>query len=151
MLDNFDQLIAVHGLALQGVFPTKDDPGVPWMYTVGLTLNESDAFCYEIAATGMTNEMPNYIHSLLEDMDAFFPLNERVPNIAGNGFDLWFREISLFDEDYPLSMARRYPQERGLPIPTKAVQMVWPDKENRFPWEPGYDYENFLQPLIREP
>lgn len=37
----------------------------------------------------------------------------------------------------------------SMPNPYPAMQMVWPDREGRFPWEPGYDNCFLkLQPLL---
>ena len=75
-----------------------------------------------------------------------FQAFERVSDFA-EGYDCAFAPIEF--EHYRNYLGYAVWFYRSLPTPFPAVQMVWPDKEGRFPWEADYDkrFLNLQKPL----
>lgn len=70
-----------------------------------------------------------------------FQSYERNSQFA-QGFDFALAPIEIEHYREYLGYANWF--YRSLPNPFPALQLVWPDKEGRLPWEPGYD-ERFLK------
>lgn len=128
------------GHAVQGVF--DPDTGAQWAYTVGLNP--------ELVITGMGAQLVVHV------------INDIVANLAGfdrdaepgvyddllaGGYKLAIREVRLDDAVHPLTFAWEL-RDGGRDF--RAMQLVWPDNEHRFPWEPDYDAAKFPQPLLPE-
>jgi hypothetical protein len=47
---------------------------------------------------------------------------------------------------YPGAAYARYGTDR-----VRLQQVVWPDRAGRFPWEPGYEHDPQVQPVIGRP
>ena len=78
-------------------------------------------------------------------------INACVVHIAGGKVFKPFESVSGIMEDYECTFAPisidNYKEYlgyaiwfyRSLPRPFPAFQLIWPDKEGKFPWEQGYD------------
>jgi hypothetical protein len=71
------------------------------------------------------------------------PLCERDPTVL-EGFDVTYLEVSdTTTEDFAVALR--------LQSDFRALQVVWPDMENRFPWESGYSFPPAEQRLLGVP
>lgn len=135
--------IEKHGWSDISVFPTQGDTDiVGFNYTVGLTLRDHPEVMvlgldyvqmhgiltqvYEQVKSGVVFKPDTYYHLLLNQHRAAFV---EVLN-------------PVDDTAYPMSMAQHLLGEiRGL-------QLVWPDNQDRFPWDPEFNAEYLpYQPL----
>jgi hypothetical protein len=130
------------GWAAVGVFPTTHDPPETphFTYSVGFheTLDLPEVIVFGLGAeTG---------HSLLADVYERGKAGETFePGVRYDGFlvdyPVEFREVAA--PRRPLNMARAHYRPDDFP----AMQLCWPDKAGRFPWEDGYDLPPHVQPL----
>ena len=118
-----------------GVFPTKEETGLPFNYTVGLTLLEHP----ELIIMGMENAQA---HGVLRaacqriKVGAQFKANTYSDQVL-QGLRVAFLEVKdMYDEAFPMNMVGHL----GMPNPT-ALQIIWPDREDRFPWHEDFDEE----------
>lgn len=70
-------------------------------------------------------------------------VGKRDPAVL-EGVDVTFIEVTDTTTEY-FAIANK------LQKPFRALQVVWPDTGNRFPWEPGWEYGPNVQPLLGEP
>lgn len=133
-------LIAEHGWAVQGVFPTTDAPGVPFAYTVGLTAQRLPELVIYGLAPAAAHPILNIAATRMRDEGPLTP-GEPVSRVI-DGFDVAVREVS---DPTDLAMARRF---YGA---VQALQLVWPDAHGRFPWHTGYEGPRDAQPLTGRP
>jgi hypothetical protein len=110
-------------------------------YTVGLTLK----YGYEIMQSGLSPHQSSHLLNDLPEaiMQRGIALAEGliIEGLLSNGYNIKMREVS--DSQF-LGIAKRlygsYP---------RAWQAMWPDPNNRFPDEPGYDPEGInVQELL---
>jgi hypothetical protein len=127
--------IVEHGWSDIGVFPTKETPGLPFNYSVGLTevphpellviglgneqMHGVLANCYRLIQEGIRFQAGTYSDKVLEGLQVAF-----------------VRVLDLRNEDFMMSMATRLYGER-----VSGLQVVWPDAQGRFPWQRGFDPE----------
>lgn len=118
------------GWSAIGVMPDGDG-SYPFTYTVGLTETRDHA---ELIVWGLN---PGLAHGVLgcaiELIDAGAALadGDRYEGVLA-GYDVLVRDVAD-PESRPLNLARGYNGGR----PVKAVQILWPDSQGRFPGEPG--------------
>jgi hypothetical protein len=134
-------LIEEHGWAVQGVFPTPDEPTISFGYTVGLTLKElPEVIIFGLTAALTQSTLNNVARHMVEDG----PLHagDIVDYLFQGGFDPIAIDVDQehIDHEYLTVVGRLY----GDRNPT-AVQLVIPDKEHRFPWDDGY---SMIAPLL---
>src|SRR3954447_13322413 len=127
-LDQTRKLIDRHGHAVQAVMGTPTSPG--WAYTVGLHRHGLPEL---IIVGGLTvADQHGILNELALRMRAGerFEAGERESTLLV-GFEAVFVEVAdASTEDF--AVANRL--QSGF----RALQVVWPDHDNRFPWEPGY-------------
>lgn len=135
--------ITKHGLAIQGVFRGEDDPQTEpnFHYTVGLAAIDKP----EIIAFGLPM---NVGHAILNAL-GFAILHSGFEVEAGD-------EISEVVADYTVKMINVDNSWEHLTVANQlygnpdgvlpALQMVFPDEDGLFPWEPGCDVD--WQPLL---
>jgi hypothetical protein len=137
--------IAAHGWSDIAVFPTKDDPGQPFNYTVGLGGFDHP----ELMVMGLPNQQ---LHQML--WSAFksriavgrrYTADTYADDVLVDHRVAFVEVLDLWDEDYPLSMVRRFYGE------AEALQMVWPDSQDRFPWHDDFDTRYLDRQLLRGP
>ncbi|HEY3868755.1 MAG TPA: DUF4262 domain-containing protein [Actinocrinis sp.] len=147
-----------HGHAIMGVFgPDGDDDeddeeeegdgGPPYAYTVGLSLRDEHG--YELVVSGLSlNTMGKILNHLAEHLKSMYASTGARPvegmeidHILGGGYPI---RLHAADPDGPFGMAVRL-TEKHAPM----WQAVWPDKQSRFPGEPGYSLGDAQQDFSR--
>lgn len=124
-----------HGHAVMGVFES-DEGEPPYAYTVGLSLKDEHG--YELVVSGLSqdtmgailNDLARYLKSLYTSTGTRPTEGMLVDRILARGYRV---RLHAADPDGPFDFAERLTQTRA-----PMWQVVWPDKEHRFPGEPGY-------------
>jgi hypothetical protein len=143
VLDDTRAKIAAHGWTVIGVFPTPEDPGPSFAYTVGL----SGKGLPEVAIYGLHTRIA---HSLL---------NEVARRMVVSGTALrsgdWIKGVLV--DDVPLvAVAMTDTADLNLvrecygAVPD-AVQVVWSDHAGVLPWEEGSRLTDTEQPVRGRP
>jgi hypothetical protein len=149
-LAHLEGLISEHGWAIQAVRPRADDPapGPPFAYTVGLSRPQ---FGHpELLMIGLPTDTA---HTILNDLgekvrrgERLHP-GQRIKGLLRGGYEVELLAVDdAADPRAPLSVATRLYGHGG---PVDALQVVWPDRHHRFPWDPGFDAGmRAMQPLL---
>ena len=127
-----------YGWSIVGVLGEDDIPG--WAYTIGLTeLNHP-----EIVMSGLPHET---MHTILNDIGISIKKKDLrledemlLEGFISNGYTLKIRKIDTEKYEERVQQAFRY-YDRAI----EAFQIMWPDKEGRFP-----DEENFTGKHVQE-
>lgn len=143
VLDDTRAKIAAHGWTVIGVFPTPEDPGPSFAYTVGL----SGKGLPELAIYGLHAQIA---HSLL---------NEVARRMVESGTALQNGdriEGVLFDDVALATVAMTDTTDLTLVrecygAVAAAVQVVWPDRAGVLPWEEGSRLTDTDQPVRGRP
>jgi hypothetical protein len=131
--------VAEHGCHVMQV--SADDEGAGFAYSIGLTKNygQSEVICFGLRQElmhWMINEIRDrmaqgerlndgdQLSGLIEGYGCILKRMERTNYREYLGYARWFYEGDAFD----------------------ALQIVWPDKQNRFPWDAGYAAPQDQQP-----
>jgi hypothetical protein len=121
--------IAQHGWTVVGVFPTPEDPGVPFAYTVGL----SGKRLPELAIYGLPVQVgPQVLNAVARQMvSAGGPLasGQRIDDVLDGGLSLVAVEMTATED---LNLVREV-----YGAVEAAVQVCWPDLDGLMPWEQG--------------
>jgi hypothetical protein len=132
--------VASHGWHVIKVF--EDDKGPGFAYTIGLFANYGHP---EIIAFGLPLERLHALLNLVGD-DAKAGVQFRAGDTSDellNGYPCTFIEFPKAEFPEYLGFATWF--YKGRPFP--ALQLVWPDKDERWPWDPAVDPEiRLLQP-----
>jgi hypothetical protein len=141
-LEGIRAKVAKHGHAVQQVAP--DDEGSPgWSYTIGL---HAAALPELIIIGGLSLQAQGRtLNRLAERMRAgeTLQVGERDATVLED-FDVTYLEVSdTTTEDFAVALR--------LQTDFQALQVVWPDMENRFPWESGYSFPPAEQRLLGVP
>lgn len=138
---DLDAMIARYGWGITAVFdPAGIDP--PFAYTTGLSkLDLPELIVFGLpgqAAHGLLNIIGRKLKGGEQ-----LPLNTRLDDIA-DGFPAVLLAAAREHTDrYMYATSSRYPGYRAL-------QLVWPDPQSRFPWEFGFDeHYRSAQPLLQ--
>jgi uncharacterized protein DUF4262 len=133
--------ITNYGFAVQGVSASWHEPG--WAYTIGLHTHGLPEL---IVVGGMS---PADQHCAIDELarrtldgDVIEP--GRVDSDVIDGFDVTYVEVVDTGTDW-FAVANRL--QSGF----RALQVVWPDLDGRFPWEDGYDIPVEYQCLLGLP
>lgn len=135
------------GWAVMNIFPGVDDPDTvsPFAYTVGLAAHGYP----ELLITGLP---PDLGHALLNklavrvyDKAERFTHGQRVSDLL-TGHDVVIVEGPATEELLPRVAIALYGRDQ-----VRLQQVVWPDLQDRFPWEDGYELDRHEQPLIAHP
>lgn len=124
--------IARVGWSDMAIFPTKDKPGLSFNYTIGF--KERDHA--EILMMGLDmrtmHGVLGVVYDLVKSGTRFIP--DTYYNFVLNGHRVAFVEITdPVGNDYPMTMTEHIEGE------FKALQLVWPDEKDLFPWHEDYD------------
>lgn len=132
-----EEMIAVHGHAVLGIFadPQRGLPG--FSYSIGL----QDQGFPELILSGLA---PEHARAIINDCAAWLIARAKAPQegeiiegfLAG-GFQMRFRELSEAEIGANLLMACRRSERMGREAP-KAFQMIYQDPERRWPEDKGY-------------
>lgn len=138
--NDFDAMIAKYGWAVQAVFAGDDSPA--FAYTVGL----SKKGLPEVIVFGLPQQVA---HRFLNDMGRRFT-NSGVPALdtdlddVAEGYPARLVPAPRGEADkYMFATQRRYPDYTAL-------QLVWTDKNRRWPWDFGFEQSLVKQqPVLR--
>jgi hypothetical protein len=133
------------GCHILAVSPEKGHP--PFAFSIGLALNYGQA---EIIIFGMAPSKAATIINIVRDDAAKgkkYVDGEVSSDILVNG-KVCFIEVPLQLYDQYLGTAIWFYRKSPRPFP--CLQLVWPDRAGRFPWETGCDADiKRDQPLVR--
>ncbi|MDD4866187.1 MAG: DUF4262 domain-containing protein [Mycobacterium sp.] len=142
-----EEIIDRVGWAVVGVCPTVNSPEetTPFAYTVGLTAHGYP----ELVIAGLD---PRTSQALLNDLAnrvygqaVRFTHGQHVSDLIA-GCDAVIVEGPVIAELLPGMAYARYGRNA-----VRLQQIVWPDKDGRFPWQDGYDLPTIIQPVIGVP
>ncbi|MGU3291161.1 DUF4262 domain-containing protein [Williamsia sp. M5A3_1d] len=116
----------------------RDEP--PFAYTTGLTsLGRPELMIY-----GLPQRISGVVlNTVAERLVA----GEDIRNGTSMAAVLADHDVVVIDADDTADMF----QTRSLYSTFSAMQVVFPDRRNRFPWQPGYSLDPFVQPLKGAP
>jgi Domain of unknown function (DUF4262) len=139
-------LIEQHGWMVQAVLPTATDPATPpCFYTVGLT---SFGQHPELIAFGLPPETATWLLNTLGDRvreGEQLTTGQRLEGLLEDGYAL-----ELLAVDNPTEVLTIATDLFGSDV--RALQLVWPDTNGCFPWDPGFDPRfTIFQPLLGSP
>ena len=153
-LAHLEGRIAEDGWAIHIVLPLRDDPdpGPPFAYTVGLS---GPRFGHpELLVVGLGRDTAQIVLTDLcervrdgQRLHAGQRISHLLQDIDGGAVQVELLRVDdAADHRAPLSAANRLYGHDG---PIDALQVVWPDTNHRFPWDPGYDGAmRAMQPLL---
>lgn len=130
------EIIDTHGWAVQGVLPEADQPGVPFGYTVGLTAKDLPELVIYGLPPRTASAILNTAARRMTESGPFSPGDRISPPSDGPDVAV----IDVVDTDVLTMIEHFYG-------PSRALQLVWPDEQGRFPWQNGYDIPADAQPL----
>jgi hypothetical protein len=118
-----------------------DEDGPAFAYSIGLaaTPEQSELICFGLRTETM--------HVLINEMRARmakgerFSDGERVSDLI-KGYDCVLKKVQLGRYREYLGYARWFHDGDGFDV----LQIVWPDKQHRFPWDENYSIPRNLQP-----
>ena len=140
LVEKVEDGIARYGWYVIGV--VGDTPGETFFYTVGLTAAEHP----ELVVSGLPQQTA---HNILTELA--IRVVRHGADISGELADvirgLPVRIVDVSAADVPTNVAFRiYGEER-----VSACQVVWPDPDGRFPWEPEFGLSwRGRQPLVEK-
>ena len=138
-----NEIIDRVGWAVMLTHPTDNDPetAVPFAYTLGLTARILPEFV-------MTGLDPGVAYPLLNDMakrvfDGAGPIahGSRISDLIV-AYDAIIVDGTATPQVQPNAAFARYGADQ-----VRLQQIVWPDSQGTFPWEPGYAFAPHSQPL----
>ena len=140
-LDELRATIDEHGHAVQQVASGGDEPG--WSYTIGLDAFElPELIIVGGVPRGEQGSILNGLAARMRDGEEL-ELGARDPSVL-EGFDVTYVEVAdTTTEDFAVALR--------LQRSFRAVQIVWPDVQNRFQWDPGYAFPPREQRLLGSP
>lgn len=144
-LDTVVKAIAEHGVMIQGVFAGEDDePAPPFAYTVGLAMEDHP----ELIVFGLPMETAQ---AILNDLAIERVLKGRKNLTAGQELrdvvkNYPVRLVQVVDSSTHLTVANALFQQE--PEPIAALQVVFPDRDGRWPWDPQCSPKVASMPLL---
>jgi hypothetical protein len=126
--------IRQHGCNVTGIPSSKDEP--EYAFSIGLFVNYGQA---EILIFGLD---PKVATTLINDVRDHAAAGRRF--IAGDVSDEILVDHRVCFVEVPLQLYAKYLGTaiwfyRKSPRPFPCLQLVWPDRDDRFPWETGHD------------
>jgi hypothetical protein len=144
-LAHVEDLIAANGWAIQGVFSEPDDHGPAFAYTVGLS---GPQFGHpELIVVGLDPRSAQIIlNNLGERVRSGRRLHagQQIVDLLRGGYQVELVTVDdASDDRAPLSVANLlYGNGRSV----EALQVVLPDRNHQFPWDP--EFADGSQPLL---
>lgn len=140
-LSNCRKVIAEHGWMVQGVFPTVDDPGPPFAYTVGLC----QAGLPEMVTVGLPADPATvFLNELAHRALAEEPKVGDRWTVDANPDLVWeFAPVSDRWACENVTLPRRLWPNAAV----TALQVLWPDKGGNHPNQSGWTLGD-AQPLL---
>jgi Domain of unknown function (DUF4262) len=137
-LEEIRAKVAEHGHAVQQVAAAEGEAS--WSYTIGLHAAGLPELII-VGGLGLAGQgsVLNRLAERLREGETL-PVGERDPSVL-EGVDVTYLEVAdTTTEDFAVALR--------LQSDFRALQVVWPDLENRFPWEPGYAFPPDEQRLL---
>ncbi|WP_076207157.1 DUF4262 domain-containing protein [Mycolicibacterium fortuitum] len=131
--------IAKYGWTVIGVFPTSDDEGVPFAYTVGLSGKQLPELAVYGLPVRVGQQVLNMVSRKMVEAGAPLVSGQRIEDVLAVDTGLVAVEMTRTED---LTMVR---QVYGAARP--AVQLCWPDLDGLFPWERGSTTGDDDQPV----
>ncbi|WIM97239.1 DUF4262 domain-containing protein [Actinoplanes oblitus] len=141
------EIIQQFGWAVVHVLPSDEDPpgAVPFAYTVGLTAGGHPELIIAGLPPDLGHQLLNEVAGRVHEEGARFRHGRRVADLIVDQ-EVVVLAGSPTAELWPGAALARYGSGR-----VRLQQLVWPDPEDRFPWQPAYPAEEYRQPLIDAP
>ena len=128
------------GWAFVSVHPTLDEPGIEFSYTVGLTaLGHPELAIYGLPGS-TAGTLLNIVGERIKDHGAQLNAGDRLQDVIANDLDIAVLAMS------DLSDLTQVHAVYG--VVDAALQLVWPGRNGRMPWESGYSIKLEAQPLL---
>jgi Domain of unknown function (DUF4262) len=134
-LADLARMVKTHGWAIRHVLGSST--AAPFSYTVGLTARGWN----ELVITGLPADVADvFIRNAVDEQASSGPFRAggRTAALTESG---WVVMLGVEDRSGLTAAAR-------LIGDFEALQLVWPDSANRFPWERGYRNPPEAQPLL---
>jgi hypothetical protein len=132
---DLERLVNTHGWAIRHVLGSSTVAS--FSYTVGLTARGWD----ELVITGLPTEVADvFLRSAVDEQcsSSAFRAGDRTDALTESGSVVSLR----VDDRSGLTAAEKMLGD------FEALQLVWPDSNNRLPWESGYRNPPETQPLL---
>lgn len=138
-LDDLKSLVDRHGWAYRHVLGDPAPDSAPFTYTVGLT----DRGWAELIVTGLPVEVAGvYLANAVDEQESrgAFGAGQRSSALTESG------EVIFIKVDDTSGMTATH----ELMGDFEALQLIWPDSTDRFPWQVGYRNGPTTQPILGE-
>jgi hypothetical protein len=139
------ELIRTRGWAVTIVLPTEDPQGTPFAYTVGLTALGRPELIIAGIDPEISAELLDDLAQRVYDQAPRFTHGQRISDLLA-GYDAVIVEGPATEALHPGAAFARYGRDH-----VTLQQVVWPDPDGRFPWEPGYTIRPQAQPTLGQP
>lgn len=145
-LDKIRWVVEENGWCAEPVAGSEDPPRPPYTYTVGFeeSFEHPEVVIFglqPVAARGLMEMMAEHL-----DAGGTLPVGEFV-GLLDNGLRCALLPVRLTDHRDLFTGLSAYHGER----PFRVEQFVWPDRQGRLPWDPGYEERlRLAQPVIGE-
>lgn len=140
IVDRITPMIAEHGWACIGVMPTRTQPCVPFLYTIGFRPHR------ELCVLGLSHEQMWTIIAGVIDLGLDQPCESNEVLVR---FPVRLQLASAEVEDYPPNAARLWRRANEMPLEFDLLQIVWPDAHGVFPTDTCYSSGE--QPVLPPP
>ena len=129
--------VATHGWHVVMIEGDEEGPG--YLFTVGLYYNYEHP---ELLIMGLPRDVSyQLLHEAVGQIQKGKKYSAESDDTELASFPLAFRSVDIGQYRPYLGYGIWFYE--NCPTPFPALQMVWPDKEGKFPWQDGYD-ERFL-------
>lgn len=139
------ELIDRYGWAVTAVFPTDDDQGAPFAYTVGLTAHGYPELIIAGLDPDTSRILLNDLARRVFDRAEHFTVGQRISDLLA-GYDAVIVDGPATEALFPGTAFARYGKDN-----VTLQQVVWPDQHGRFPWDEDYAIAPHAQPLLGRP
>ncbi|MCV7283733.1 DUF4262 domain-containing protein [Mycolicibacterium wolinskyi] len=131
--------IAKHGWTVISVFPTAEDDGVPFAYTVGLSGKQLPELVIYGLPVSVGHQVLNAFAQQMIEAGRPVKSGQRITDVRAGDVELVAVEMTNTGH---LTMVRRV-----YGSVSAAVQLCWPDVDGLFPWERGSRLGDDEQPV----
>lgn len=136
--------IAQNGWTAQGILANENQPG--WTYTIGLDQSRSHP---DLLIVGLDQKVAYYVLDVLAQRvmagERFEP-GQSLSGLLAGDYELVVIEVDDVTEGDIFNMATFFYEGWNF----TALQLVWPDMDGNYPWEPGYE-RGYHQCLVGQP
>jgi hypothetical protein len=139
VLDDTRAKIAAHGWTVIGVFPTPEDPGPSFAYTVGLSGKGLPELAIYGLHTQIAHSLANEVARRMVESGTALQTGDRIEGVLVD--DVPLVAVAMTDTT-DLNLVREV-----YGAGAAAVQLVWPDGAGVLPWEDGSRLTDTDQPV----